>query len=890
MTAPMPASFSTQRTAAHPRPVGRPPNNSQFVASRQQHQFQTMATNRRASGNTTTAKNSFVPQFKSMNNVGNDSTSGAKLPDTRSYTPQLKEDRAFSANPYGGNSMGHGHEPFVRSDQGTTPGRKIDNSKNSTEYLYSLEELPSFDLMTSSYTQEQVILKEMEFLEEKFLHLREYKRKYMDHKNDTIEEQKQSREGTDKNSINAAGRDPPDMRDESYLKRLKLNSAKLYNAVNGNQQQEPASDFPLLKPRSSDIVSSTGFHIEDTPNQLFSRQFLIIRDGFLMKFYRDLNDIVKSRFGESLREVKREKMSQRVEFSADLTHLKLVKPETTKQSLEYLFTRLPELPNIIPSLDQSLDRLMAMVDDIFTPENLSKTDFSTGQLSGRQLYSVGILSLFMLIFHASVVCDGGNGSEIAGAVFTVVDAHINQLKATVFIVAQDFNTQCASRDVEKLHLKLQFCSILKYYLGHIAASDERLNALFRIDCDEDIYLYTENSIDRLVTGDEKLIQLWNFVVKNYIYKKLFRGEIPELVSKEAFKRMIIKDSSLLRDSPLVDTELKLIDYLHTNEIEDDSLHSATAPGSDPYSKITIKQTLRLLDQLQKHYEATQTGQSEDGLKGSTLVTTAINSQIYFKIVLLTKFYILLQYERDGNFSAFQDSFLSYVVLIKTIILSQLDHLNLNNDNSDLAGYEFLLRGRSLSLISDCLEIMFSVYERMNNIHAVLNKPSSGTSLTTQESEAQGRELLLAALRHNMEMMRDTFTQLATCLAKFQRVSTASAPYVRPLVQLKTFIAYMKQTSTYSTPSTADANGQTPPPPQAMNMGQYPFNTQQINNALAGIQVNQLQVLSQHTRRLYLDLQKFTTGEQLPDSFFANADTFSVSRDSLLQICETMLMW
>ncbi|EDZ71757.1 YHR056Cp-like protein, partial [Saccharomyces cerevisiae AWRI1631] len=133
-----------------------------------------------------------------------------------------------------------------------------------------------FDLMTSPFTQEEVLIKEIDFLKNKLLDLQSLQLKSLKEKSNL------NADNTTANKINKTGENS---------KKGKVDGKRAgFDHQTSRTSQSSQKYFTTLT--ITDVQSLVQVKpLKDTPNYLFTKNFIIFRDHYLFKFYNILHDI-----------------------------------------------------------------------------------------------------------------------------------------------------------------------------------------------------------------------------------------------------------------------------------------------------------------------------------------------------------------------------------------------------------------------------------------------------------------------------------------------------------------------------------------------------------------------------------------------------------------------
>ncbi|CAI4063628.1 hypothetical protein SKDZ_08G0980 [Saccharomyces kudriavzevii ZP591] len=365
-----------------------------------------------------------------------------------------------------------------------------------------------FDLMTSPFTQEEVLLKEIDFLKNKLIDLRNLqlkslKERLISNTNSSGRSKISKTGGTfKKGTVNSKGAEF-----EYSSSVTRSSSQKYFTALTITDVQSLVQVKPL----------------KDTPNSLFTRNFIILRDNYLFKFYNILHDICHiNQFKVSAPvDNDHQKFTEtgKVEFPSKAKIIKTLESELVGNL---------NFEGFLPIFDKS--QLLDFVNNSF-PNSDSDSSFSTNNLPLRQLSKLGQLTVVLLVMNDSKTLFSGQ----------VVNAYVFSLMNNLNLI----RNQIKLIDLESYDQEaIKFIAMAKFYENLYIHDDHKSNL------DEDLNCLLSFQINDF--------ELFHFLKKIYYLRHSLLGQSSFMIS--ATENLSPIPSSIdINDIPLIANDLKLLE-------------------------------------------------------------------------------------------------------------------------------------------------------------------------------------------------------------------------------------------------------------------------------------------------------------------------------------------
>lgn len=555
-----------------------------------------------------------------------------------------------------------------------------------------------FDIMTSPYTQEEVLLKEMDFLKSRLLELQE------------ITGTKIGIDlwsGRDLDANGSGGRSDAGHGDggknqngivTSDLKRLQMSLKGDGMSVNEFRDLDPEfleskQIFDVLTVSNPDNLTELN-PLADSPNCTFSIRFLTMRDEYLAQFYRKLGDVVKNNFNDQLSNWRQQKSKGPAVSKNDLS-IRFPPRAVTQEIITKYLATVADTNSLIPILKPR--ELMTAVEQLFGREPI----FSPNKLDLPQIATLGQITVCLLLTYetlSSSVLIPLRDEQLT--LFHQLRDWVPSFRTNLHLIKSEIDR----RDSNSYSINvLTFVALWKYYQ---TVSDTCDND--SIDGDEDVHLARQLSLNH-ESKNQLHILLWNFIFKNYCWRHLFNGEIPSMVVGSELNSATVIDPLLNNDFALLTFQIDMLKYLQTR---DSMLSLAKVLGLRDLFKI------RLHEQNKKCYTT------------ASIINSVVDSLIYRNGMLYLNYFLLMQYERfkdAGDFAEYYKEFLQLVQETLFFVFSNLANLK-------FAGYEFLFAKKSFLTLENICHMILGLYQRSYNLSKKAAAMADDTKSDTQQSE------------------------------------------------------------------------------------------------------------------------------------------------------------
>lgn len=622
-----------------------------------------------------------------------------------------------------------------------------------------------YDLMTSVYSQEEILLKEMEFLKDRYLELSHYQSKLsanqeeepskQDEHDHTFKKRKITEDTTEDTAKPSTENTPVKKPEEITIPFLLLNSIDEMAMANETQLSKlphTLQNYLNVTPLNLTLNNL----IQEDPNSIFNKNFVVLRDSYLIDFYQYLINIVKQSFEPNLKQHIIAKSKLNVSDLNVTSNLNIknvgdgdvfLKPDLIIEILKCCAIELPQLNQIFyPILDFNLDVWTKKINHIFK-DSTKLFDFIV--LEGNEttalsnLSFVGVVIMMMLFYYYS-----SDDKKVAKEEPTSRTYHeklreyilhkkpffireLSMIKEKLIHKTSTFDNEETTKDV------LRFLILFETFQQIIYDYPYNLTPL---DLNEDIVLALERSVNNSNTIKDKDLKLyWKVISNNYLKKKLFEGKVPLLLVNqlpidyftEKNGNKCIGDNPHRQESAEINkhnffvSQLKIINYLNGKKDEANKVK-------------TINEIAKLVTDMDNKYFAFM---KQTPLPDHSPSNDIINSYHfkgvkkiefslqYYKIKLYLEYLTFLQWEnyKDANKITPQFTKLFERAIIPSLLL--IFQTTQGEENE----YHFLVIKKALSLLEDLLDILFAVYKRFQNyLYCQKNKRNNGN--ITQEDK------------------------------------------------------------------------------------------------------------------------------------------------------------
>ncbi|CAI1877218.1 hypothetical protein SEUBUCD646_0B04110 [Saccharomyces eubayanus] len=647
----------------------------------------------------------------------------ASLEQIREYNTRLQllnaqnqlNNRTSAANA----TLNQQHTQYIPKSVPSLESKPVTSTNEFSTQLNWVQGPAIFHMLTSPYTQEEIINHEMNFLKGRLLELQDITGKKISGINLDI---KQDPSPQDPSRQNQSSLSSQDQEEFLTIKKRKLSEDNTTDGedkmVANDERKFHLNEFKDLDPQFLDM--NKVFNVFNTvvtrdnsenlwllpkninKNSIFQIQYLIERDPFLFKFFSEFNTLIEKRFNESLQDSLANHNNAKDNNSISRL-LKFPSQSVTQNLINKYLSTVTETSSILPILKPK--RLLPIIEQIF-PSNAmrkaSSNDFETVFqivcLNNDQLINLGFITLCLLILFESLnstvlipLRDDGHLQ-----LFNILFDYLPLLKANLTMLRFEIDKRSmCNMDT------LRFISLWKYYQSVITTSSSSSNT---IDYDEDMHMACLLSLNH-ETQNQSHILVWNFIFKNYCWRHLFLGELPLLISEPFTNSTPIIDPLLNNDFELIDFEVNLMKYLQSKD-----------------QRLSIDKIVQLIKVIKtKNIEV-----SQRCLTTSSIINNIMDSLIYRNSMLYLNFYLLLQFETLKSCEKFNEILDDFLELLRETLFFVFSNLA----NIKFAGHEFTFINKSIAVLQTLVLMLLALYQRsFESSEAVNNEKENYTDQT-----------------------------------------------------------------------------------------------------------------------------------------------------------------
>ncbi|CAI4058817.1 Rsc3p SKDI_04G5140 [Saccharomyces kudriavzevii IFO 1802] len=693
-----------------------------------------------------------------------------------------------------------------------------------------------FHMLTSPYTQDEIINHEMNFLKSRLLELQEITGKKitgvnLDLKQDSSPQIQSSqsnrsqeefltvkkRKLSEGDTTDEEGKTATNNERRSYLNEFKdldpqfLDTNKVFNVFNCPITENDSNRLWLL-PKNINKSS------------IFQTQYLIERDPFLFKFFNELNTLIEKHFNESLHDLLAKHNNTQHSNSSISQLLKFPSQSVTQNLISKYLSTITETNSILPILKPK--RLLPIVEQLFPSNTVNKpnsneleTVFQVVNMSNDQLISLGFITLCLLVLFESLnstvlipLRDDGHLQ-----LFNVLFNNLPSLKSNLATLRfeMDKRSMC---NIDTL----RFISLWKYYQFVMTPSS---SSSVVIDYDEDMHMACLLSLNH-ETQNQSHILIWNFIFKNYCWRHLFLGQLPLLMSEPFTNSTPIVDPLLNNDFELIDFEVNLMKYLQSKD-----------------QQLSIGKIIQLIKLLKtKNVEV-----SQRCLTTSSIINNIMDSLIYRNSMLYLNFYLLLQFETLSDYTKFNEILNDFLELSRETLFFVFSNLA----NIKFAGHEFTFINKSIALLQTLVLMLLALYQRSfestqktdgENVSHI-DQPESSHSNNDNNKRIKNKNVIRLII-NKIAMLLNDYTK--NCKKQNRLIENL-------IIKIKIISKYIKNLEETKVPSVSDSNHVT-------------------NNGFTGISTDQLVKLNHELNKISESLIKTDFYEQRKKSTLSNGVT------------------
>lgn len=628
---------------------------------------------------------------------------------------------------------------FIPRTVPTFENKPVSSANGSGLHLNWVQGPAMFDIMTSPYTQEEVLLKEMEFLKSRLLELQEITG---------------TKAGIDlswnaddlgSNGASSSGRDRSGGRDQNgesapdYRRLQMLLRGENFN-VNEFRDLDPEfldvkQVFDVFTVTNTDNLTDLN-PLLDSPNCIFNVRFLTIRDEYLAQFYRKLNQVAKDNFNDQLNDWRQQRAKGPSHLKNDQS-IRFPPRGVTQEIITKYLATVTDTNSLIPVLKPR--ELSTAVEQLFGREPI----FSPNKLDLPQIATLGQITVCLLLTYetlSSSVLIPLKDEQLS--LFQQLKEWVPSLITNLHLIKSEIDR----RDSNSYSIGvLKFVAIWKYYQSVSDSTDSN-----SADGDEDVHLARLLSLNH-ESKNQLHILLWNFIFKNYCWRHLFKGEIPSLVMGSEQNSATVIDPLLNNDFPLLTFQIDMLKYLQSKD-----------------SIISLPKVLALRDL----FKVKLNDQNKKCYTTAAIITSVVDSLIYRNAMLFLNYYLLMQFEKLGDANSFADYYKEFLQLLQETLFYVFSNLA----NLKFAGYEFIFAKKSFQTLENICFMILGFYQRC---HALSIK---NTTIPTDgvKAEAQQAEILVLLLNKVLMLLQD-----------YAKNRKAGSPLIFKLVcRLRTTLEYI----------------------------------------------------------------------------------------------------
>lgn len=597
---------------------------------------------------------------------------------------------------------------FIPRTMPNFENKPVTSANGSGLHLNWVQGPAIFDIMTSPYTQEEVLLKEMDFLRSRMLELQELTGKKCGLNlswNSDLDGDFNSDMSKETHDKQIDHEDHQNESDEPSLKRLKFAMDEFRDLdpefLDARQVFTVFNNF-----KSYDHINQLN-PMTDSPNSIFNIRFMIARDEFLNQFYKKFNKVSKENFSDEINILLKNKTPQPPRNDQSI---RFPMRSVTQEAITKYISVVPDTNALIPILKPR--ELIVSIEQLFGRDPI----FSSNKLELSQLVTVGQITICLLLAYealsSSVLIPLRDEQQI---MFLQLKDFVPILKNNLLLVKSELDRRgnlTSTIDV------LKYIALWKYYQS---VSDVCDNDSY--DGDEDVHLARQLSINH-ETNNQLWILLWNFIFKNYCWRHLFKGEMPALVAGTELNSATVIDPLLNNDFSLLNFQIGMVKYLQSKDM-----------------MISMLKVLALKDMFRVKIN----DQNKKCFTTASIINSVVDSIIYRNSMLFLTYYLLLQYEQLRDTEKFNDHYKEFLQLVQETLFYVFSNLA----NLKFAGYEFIFAKKSFITLDNICHMILGIYQRSDQLLKTQSLTDDNPKQESQQSEA-----LVLLLRKILMLLQD----------------------------------------------------------------------------------------------------------------------------------------
>ncbi|CCH58095.1 hypothetical protein TBLA_0A02950 [Henningerozyma blattae CBS 6284] len=634
---------------------------------------------------------------------------------------------------------------------------KLNNDDKNSVNLNWIQGPAIFDLKISRYSKYEILAKELDFIKSRLLELQDLTGKDLSNLNlswnnnpfrDLIELSNQHNHNNNNDDDECTSESENENSSDEDISDDNTTSAKNTSDNNGissnntNVGDNPTTlssstefdkytvmdpefinknevfNFMSFKTNYSKSPNSIFPQVSD--NNIFDSNYLASKDYYLTTFYEILQNVISKEFSPELEIFKRSQLESKVpENIARNNHmlLKFPRKSISLKIIEFFQSTVAEAHILFPFIN--IKDMHLTISQFFASNEMNN--------NSSENTATPIVKLDPTNFNLNNLIELGNIS-------VVILLTYESLNSTVLLPLKDDDLIEIYKELKyfNIHL-LENLKIIESYIlnsefisysnsGSIINSVKFISFkkfLYSIksdfyqlpDLNEDINWSRKFSLN-LENSNTSLIQIWNFNYKNYCWRHLYKGGIPNLANTIELNSNLIVDPLLALDYSLLKFQSDFLKVLHIN---------------DHLIKLERVENLKLNYKI----KINDLKNSISNLKHSNISSSIhhiVDALIYRNSMLFWSYYLLLHYELNDNLIKFQEVYKDLLQLIQETLFYVFSNLA----SLKFAGYEFFFANKSFLTLTNIVQIIFILHSRCSSVlkNSQTNKPTSSTKSDT----------------------------------------------------------------------------------------------------------------------------------------------------------------
>lgn len=541
------------------------------------------------------------------------------------------------------------------------------------------------NILQSTYEQKDIFLKEMKHLKYQFIELQKQRDVLIQQKiaNGILKKRNFSipipKAIVDTEQIIIPDEDAPGRKKNSYLGNVNVN--EILSVVNLHNNSTVKLKDPLI--------------VTDTPNSVFTSNFIINRDPYLIKYYKIMESYIMINHNQQFMLLKNEQINE----------LRKIMNNTTDETT--LLLRLIEIlcQKIKNETNGEFNYFMLSLMDVkkmtineFQEMIIMQCEKTFKQIDNyiHDLVKFGSM-LIILLFQVRINHIGIDAElEVLNMKLGFIDLTLQGIK----------NQQILNNDSE----------VTKFYYLRNVYHEYLENGNNFITNDEDVYLINNVSLSEIQFE----------IYRNYINRNLFVGMVPVLIDLDTLKSTISKYEN-------ISYKLKEIEIW---EIEFNILQNIQSTGINNNHNTSINVLMSYYQELETIIKEVDTNYHNNSNNKIFNITkfdysnNIIMRQIYHKFNLMINYYLLLHYETIKNSNKLTLVINKLFEIVTNMIDTQFIIGEPKNDILD--GCELLFMKRDYDNFLIMIQLLFSIGLRCHHAYNLLNPITTNPEINEQK--------------------------------------------------------------------------------------------------------------------------------------------------------------